>query len=507
MPAEKKLRRPPKPRPRDPIGELIDTLASFELDPLGFVQWAFPWGQAGTELAESSGPEPWQRDVLHSIGDQLQAGGDDGAIVLEQVEAGHGVGKSFLISCLIIWALTTRAHTRGVVTANTDTQLRTKTWAELSKWFNLFIGKSLYTLTATSIRPKSDNLAKSWRIDQIPWSKENTEAFAGLHNKGKRVIVLMDEASAIDDKVFEVTEGALTDAQTQIIWCCFGNPTRTSGHFYEVLSGQRPRWNHSPVDSRDVSFSNKKLINEWLREYGEDSDFFRVRVRGIPPRAGVVNFISPEVVDQARRREVKLNEYSWQPKIISCDQARFGDDKTIITLRQGPKIHQQIKFSGLDNVEVSDRIVDLWRKHPDTTAVVIEVAGLAGTGLLDILRRIPGLPVLEFNPAFLCEKDSEYLNLRARVWGMMRDWLRTAEIPDDKDLCKQLTDIEYGYSALMKIQLESKKDIKSRSGVSPDEADSIAISFFPEIVQNKRKPNAVKAPQVIRRKIIWNQHT
>ena len=200
-----------------PLDELFDCLAKYAKDPLGFVLWAFPWGEPGTPLEDQEGPEPWQVQQLERLAKQTQEGGLDGCVVREDVSAGHGVGKSAQVSWLILWAISTHADTRGVVTANTDTQLRTKTWAELGKWYQLFIAKQLFKLTATAIYIADDpEREKTWRIDQIPWTKERSEAFAGLHNQGKRLLVIFDEASAIDDKIWEVTEGALTDARTQI---------------------------------------------------------------------------------------------------------------------------------------------------------------------------------------------------------------------------------------------------------------------------------------------------
>jgi hypothetical protein len=46
-----------------------------------------------------------------------------------------------------------------------------------------------------------------------------------LHNKGKRAVVLFDEASTIDSVIWETAEGALTDADTELLWIAFGNPT------------------------------------------------------------------------------------------------------------------------------------------------------------------------------------------------------------------------------------------------------------------------------------------
>ncbi|MGZ5905641.1 MAG: terminase, partial [Reyranella sp.] len=118
------------------------------------------------------------------------------------VASGHGIGKSALVAWIILWALSTVSDTRGIVTANTEGQLRTKTWPELAKWHALSTNKDWFTYTATSLHysalPGRD---KTWRVDAITWSENNTEAIAGLHNKGKRAFALFDEASSIADGV------------------------------------------------------------------------------------------------------------------------------------------------------------------------------------------------------------------------------------------------------------------------------------------------------------------
>src|SRR5882762_3551618 len=172
---------------------LLLWLASVTNDPLAFVMGAFPWGIAGSRLEKEDGPEDWQRELLEKI--RLGLLTIDEAIQLATA-SGHGVGKSCLVSWLILWAISTFPDTRGVVTANTETQLKTKTWAELGKWYHMFIGKELFQLTATAIFSTDSAHERTWRIDMVPWSERNTEAFAGLHNKGRRLIVVFDEASA-----------------------------------------------------------------------------------------------------------------------------------------------------------------------------------------------------------------------------------------------------------------------------------------------------------------------
>jgi hypothetical protein len=184
--------------------KLIDRVATFRTDPLGFVIFAFPWGEANTALADASGPWEWQRELLDELGRKLREGHDLGKLVpiLMARASGHGIGKSTLVGWVILWALSTMADTRIVVTANTATQLSTKTWPELIKWLRLAINRHWFRATATSLYSADETHERLWRADAIPWSETNTEAFAGLHNAGKRVVMIFDEASAIHDQIW-----------------------------------------------------------------------------------------------------------------------------------------------------------------------------------------------------------------------------------------------------------------------------------------------------------------
>ena len=494
-----------RPKVESSLDDLLDRLIDFEFDPSGFVSWAFPWGQPGTSLASKAGPEPWQRGVLERIGTQLRAGGELGAVVREVVSSGHGVGKSALVCWLILWAISTKVDTRGVITANTATQLATKTWSELGKWYQLFVAKPLFAFNATSLVTIDKNHTKTWRMDAIPWSAETKESFAGLHNEGKRVLLLFDEASAIDDFIWETAMGALTDALTQIVWCAFGNPTRTTGRFHRECT-QSKRFHFTQVDSRDVSFTNKAEIEEWITDYGEDSDFVRVRVRGLFPRAGFSNFIGPEMVMGAMRREVPVLAYQAQPKILSIDPARFGDDSTIITLRQGLKVHWQVEMAGFDGVDVGGRVVELIRKTPGIYAVIYDASG-NGADLDSFLRRTPNLPQLVPIMWHIPARDSDkFFNQRAEAWGRMKEWLAHGELPmDDKPggLSDQMCSLDYSYDMALRIQLQSKKDIKKNGGKSPDKADSLALSFLLDTLDKPSRRAVVRPVQ--QRKIVWSQ--
>src|SRR6266704_2903545 len=252
--------------------KLLLWLASVKGDPYAFTMGAYPWGEPGTVLEKyPEGPDIWTRELFEKIRVGLLTPNE--AIQIA-IASGHGIGKSMTVAQLVLWAFCTFPDTRGVVTANTETQLKTKTWAELAKWYRLFIGRGFFRYEATCIFSTDREHEKTWRIDMVPWSERNVEAFAGLHNKGRRILVVFDEASAIPDNIWETTEGALTDSETEIIWAVFGNPTRNQGRFKQCFSGglYAHRWLSQAVDSREVSLTDKSQIARWIKDYGDESD-------------------------------------------------------------------------------------------------------------------------------------------------------------------------------------------------------------------------------------------
>jgi hypothetical protein len=404
--------------------------------------------------------------------------------------------NSSLISMVRDWAMATMPDTKVVVTANTETQLTSKTWPEISKWHRLSATSHWFKATATSVYSLVKGHDNTWFADAIPWSENNTEAFAGLHNLGRRIVLIFDEGSAISDKVFEVAEGVMTDENTQIIWLVFGNPTRNSGRFRDLFGKLKARWVTRKIDSRAVEGTNKALIQEWIDDYGEDSDFVRVRVRGEFPRAGSTQLIQSDVVDLARKREATAN--LRDPLIIGVDVARFGDDSTVICMRRGRDARSipWIKLRGVDTMGVAARVAELYRQYnPD--AIYIDGGGPGG-GVVDRLMQLK-VPVIEVSFGGSADRGVmnqdgavKYANKRAEMWGSMRDWLRGGSIPDEAELAGQLTGTEYGYvmrEGQDKILLESKKDMKKRGLSSPDEADALALTFAYPISDSDHKQN------------------
>ena len=466
--------------------QLIQDMASFSKDPYGFVMYSFEWGKG--ELAKFDGPDEWAKELFQEISIKLQNGDMSvqdavNKVILAAISSGHGIGKSCAVAWIILWALATFEDTKGVVTANTETQLRTKTWPELQKWYNRFIAKHWFKCTATALYSVDPAHEKTWRVDAIPWSDSNTEAFAGLHNQGKRVLLIFDEASAISDKVWEVAEGALTDRDTEIFWFAFGNPTRNVGRFRECFRKYRHRWFNKQVDSRTVKVTNNEQLKKWEEDYGVDSDFFKVRVRGEFPSASDRQFIPASFVDSARGRHVNESAYSFAPKIITCDPAWTGSDEIIIGMRQGLAYRQLMSLRKNDDDGIIAGYIAKFEDEHQADAVFIDQG--YGTGIYSFGKQMGRRWTLV---AFAGESaDLGFLNKRAEMWNLMKKWLQEGGcIPDDPQLAEELCGPEYVVKENGKIKLESKEDMKSRGVPSPNRADALALSFaFPVIKKNR----------------------
>lgn len=453
---------------------------SFAKDPLGFVKAFYPWGKPGTELEHETGPEKWQVDVLTYIGANLSPH----TCIQIAVSAGHGVGKSALVAWIVDWAMSTFPDTRCVITANTEAQLTTKTWAEGQRWYRMLLNRHWFNWTATQLLSSDKEHEKSWSTAIQPYSETRPESFAGLHNKGRRTVVMFDEASAIPDKIWETTEGAMTDIGTERIWLVFGNPTRNTGRFKDCFEKFANYWKTFKVDARTVRFTDKSKHDQWEKSYGEDSDFFRVRVRGEFPRAGSVQFISSEVVAEAQRREARCDRFD--PTIIGVDVARFGANSSVIYIRKGydGRTFKYQKYNGLDTVQLATKVVEI-AEHYSADAIFIDETGL-GVGCLDVVRslnRTYGITILGVN--FSAKADGvhfdgqpvKYANKRAEIYGRMREWLKFGAIPDDVEIRNDLIGVEYGYNGRGETQLESKQDMEDRGLESPDIADALACTF------------------------------
>lgn len=471
--------------------KLLLWLAEVSNDPLAFTMGAYPWGEPGTVLEKFEGPDTWAIELMNQVRDGLI---DLNQAIQIAVASGHGIGKSATIAQLVLWAFCTLPDTRGVVTANTETQLKTKTWAELGKWYNLcFFARDHFTLTATGLFSKDPDRERTWRIDMIPWSEKNPAAFAGLHNQGKRIILVFDEGSEIPDIIWETAEGALTDSDTQIIWLAFGNPTRNIGRFRECFDGGKfgDQWQHKQIDSRTVKITNKKRLDGWIAAYGADSDFVRVRVLGQFPRHGLMEFFSATLIDEAMAREPQSQK--TDPLVLGVDVARFGMNSSVIWPRKGrdAKTLERKKFNGLDTVALADQV---YYAQQETRAdgIMIDGGGVGG-GVVDNVRNKRmhcyevqfGGKDCVFNSVW-GNTGEKYANNRAAIYGSLRAWMKTGCLPNDPEIRKQLLAVKYTFNVKDEIILERKEDLIDESGytISLDDIDALALTFAHPVASN-----------------------
>jgi hypothetical protein len=452
-------------------------------NPLAFVLYTFPWGVKGTPLEHFSGPRKWQREVLQQIGDHIKAnrGKLDFNTLRHAVSSGRGIGKSALVSWIVIWMLSTRIGSTTIVSANSESQLRSITWAEITKWLAMSLNSHWFEVSATRLMPAKwltelveRDLKKGtryWGVEGRLWSEENPDAYAGVHNFDG-VMVIFDEASGIADAIWAVTAGFFTENTPNRFWLAFSNPRRNTGYFYETFHSKREFWQTKVVDARTVEGTDKQVYQQIIDEYGPDSSQAHVEVYGEFPNAGDDQFISSLVVDDAMKRPQYKDPSA--PIVIGVDPARFGADATVIAVRQGRDIVRIIRHRGDDTMTVVGYVIEAIEEFKPAM-VFIDEGGL-GAGIVDRLKeqryKIKGV-----NFGWKSRNPAMYGNMRAQIWGDMRDWLKSASIPNDRFLKTDLISPMMKPDSKGSIFLESKKDMKARGLASPDAADAIALTF------------------------------
>lgn len=484
---------------RTPEQDLAASVGECYYDPLKYVMLVFPWGKKGTFLEHSKGPRKWQREFLIDLGRRIRDRNFDGETPVDPIEfatsSGHGIGKSALSAMLIKFIHDTRPYSKGVVTANTSDQLKTKTWAELGKWHKVSLTASWsdYFASRGNMALVNRQHPEAWRVDAQTCEERNSESFAGLHAANSTPFYIFDEASAVPEKVYEVSDGGLTDGEPMRF--LFGNPTRSSGRFREACFGRlKHRFITRCIDSRTVEGTNKELLKRWEEDFGEDSDYFRVRARGLPPRAASTQFIDSETIFNATKRT--LLEDRYQPLVVGVDVARFGDDKSVIRARHGrnANLFPKVEMRQRDTVFVARQVVryclDIEEQGYKIDAVFVDGDGVGG-GVVDMLRAWGLKNVIEVHSGETAENESRYVNKRAEMWGRYRDWLKTASIPDDPELVVDSESIEYGLDQKNRIRLEKKEDMKARGLNSPDDADALVITFYETILPEAKYPGHV----------------
>ncbi len=477
-------------------------------DPLAFVLLTYPWGEKNTPLENFAGPRKWQREVLITLRDHIKA--NDGKIDYDTfrnaIASGRGIGKSALVSWLVHWMLSTRIGSTTIVSANSEAQLRSVTWAEITKWLAMAINSHWFEIAATRIMPAKwitelveRDLKKGtryWAVEGRLWSEENPDAYAGVHN-WDGVMLIFDEASGIPDSIWSVSDGFFTENTPHRFHIAFSNPRRNTGYFYEAFNSKRAFWRTSNIDARDVEGTDKNLYQRIIEEYGADSYQANVEVYGQFPSEGDDQFIPVNLIDDAMKRPRQKDENA--PIVVGVDPARFGSDATVIAVRQGRDIIDIKRLRGADTMEVVGHVIDAIEEYKPALTVIDE--GGLGAGVVDRLKE-QRYKIRGVNFGSKAKNQIMWGNKRAEVWGAMREWLKTGSVPNDRFLKSDMIGPKTKPDSKGTLFLESKKDMRSRGLASPDAADAIAVTFaFPVATRegrvDKRRTHAYSPGGVI----------
>jgi hypothetical protein len=467
-------------------------------DPLRFVREGYPWGEPGPLVAHA-GPDVWQTRFLTDLGAMVKARAFDGvtpvAPIRCAVSSGHGVGKSVMVAWLVDWIMSTRPHAQGTITANTFTQLETKTWASIQRWTKMCLTGHWFTVVGN--RMYHPFFKESWFCAPQSCREENSEAFAGQHAADSTSFYIFDEDSAVPDKIHEVAEGGLTDGEPMQF--LFGNPTRTSGSFHRAAFGAgRDRYRVTVVDSRESRFTNKAQIAEWVQDYGEDSDFVRVRVRGLPPAASDLQFIDSAMVLAAQGRPALC--LPDDPLVCGLDVARGGGDECVLRFRRGYDARSipAIRVPGeesRDSMRLVTLAADVLSREYDgrrVSMLFIDGTGIGGP-IVDRLKQLGHRNVVDvqFGAA---SPDPKMANMRAFMWSKLREWLRHGAIDTSPGLELDLTGPGYFHDRQDRLLLESKEQMKKRGMDSPDDGDAIALTFAQPVRVPGARANLLPMP-------------
>jgi hypothetical protein len=408
-------------------------------------------------------PEPWQAEALEAVGKHDRV----------SIRSGHGVGKTTLQAWLVLWFLLTHQNCKVPVAANSQDQLRDTIWPEIAKWHRQLPDalKAIIDVQAERIVVVQDPEG-AFAVRRTA-SKENPEALQGFH--ADHLLFLIDEASGIPDVVFEVGMGALSTPGAKVLMA--GNPTRTSGFFYDTHDSLRNRWHTMHVSCLDV-LRAQGHIEDIRAKYGDNSNAWRVRVLGEFPTSDDETVIPLELVLAAVGRDV--SSLSYYP-VWGVDVARFGDDRTALAKRQANRLLEPIKhWNSTDLMVTTGMIKAEYEGTPydmRPREILIDAIGL-GAGVYDRCKEL-GLPVRAINIGEAAATRENCMRLRDELWFKGREWFqdKLCSIPQDDALIAELTAPTYTFSSSGKMIVERKEDMKKRGMRSPDLADAFLLTF------------------------------
>ncbi len=429
-------------------------------------------------------PDEWQQEALMDLAQNPKVA----------IKSGQGVGKTSIEAVALLWFLSCFPYPRVVATAPTKQQLHDVLWSEAAKWQERSpLLKNILKWTKTYIYMVGHE--KRWFATARTATKP--ENMQGFHEDN--MLFIVDEASGVADPIMEAILGTLSGENNKLLMC--GNPTRTSGTFYDAFHDDRAMYKCHTVSSADSQRTNKKNIDTLIRKYGIESNVVLVRVYGKFPKQEDDVFIMLSLIEQCGSKVYELSEDKGMPYVMfGVDVARYGDDETVIYRNIKGKVNLAVHRHGQNLMATVGDIVVQYKKvireFPDYKGriyVNIDDTGLGG-GVTDRLKEVKSeqklhrLFIIPINAAEKIDTDTNegkeaaeyYNNLTTHMWAVLRDLLenKQIEIEDEADTFAQLSVRKYFMASNGKLELESKKEMKKRGVASPDRADAAALSVY-----------------------------
>ena len=438
----------------------LEFVRRYQKDPVLFVQEVL-----GVE------PDDWQKEFLTAIASGKRQ---------ISVRSGHGVGKSTAASWAMLWFFMTRYPVKVVVTAPTAAQLFDALFAELKSWcLRLPDGlKALMEVKAERLELKADPTGAF--VSARTARAESPEALQGIHSEN--VMLVADEASGVPEAVFEAAIGSMSGEHA--VTLLLGNPTRTSGFFYDSQNKNLDKWYTMRVSCLDSKRVSTSFVQSVIDSYGEESNAYRVRVLGEFPKSDYDTVMSLGLVEDAMARDIRQSP--TVPVVWGLDVARMGDDATALAKRQSGVLMEPVrKWRNLDLMQTAGVVKAEWdalEEKERPVEILVDSIGL-GAGVCDRLREL-GLPARGINVSESPAMKGTYTNLRTELWFKAKAWFeqRGCALPKgSEELCADLVSVKYfPPNSSGKIAIESKDQTKKRLRRSPDLADAFVLTFAAE---------------------------
>lgn len=410
-------------------------------------------------------PLPYQAELLTAVAENTRK---------VSIKSGHGTGKSTSASWLMLWYLLMKFPNKIVVTAPTSSQLFDALFAEVKRWVGELPEQLQQLLNVKSDRIELAAAPSEAFISCRVSRAESPEAMAGVHSEN--VLLVVDEASGVPEKVFEAAAGSMSGHSATTL--LLSNPTRSSGTFYETHNRMKDSWWTRTWSCIDSPLVSDEFVQEMLERYGSESNPARVRIYGEFPLADDDTIIPYHLAESAMHRDVVLDPDARA--LWALDPARFGEDRTALVKRVGNVVTEVKTWRGLDLMQTVGRVMAEYEALPPSQQpieILVDSIGL-GAGIVDRMRELDA-PVRGVNVAEAPSAKDTYNNLRTELWFKCKGWLedRSCKLPKNDDLLSDLTGIRYTFTSAGKMQAESKDSMRKRGLRSPDLADALCLSM------------------------------